>query len=253
MNSLWIRRTPGAGPARAGLRWVLPLVCLAALCGGCAVGTTVLEPENHEGFNRGVWGFNMWLDDHAFEAMGRGWDAITSRGVQQSVANFADNLDFPKRFLGNLFQVKLPGAGIELTRFVINTTVGILGFFDPALAWGIEPRPEDFDQTFAYWGSDAGCYWVLPFLGPSSTRGNVALPFDFVTSGSNLLFIIPQVNWRAMNLERIATNRENAIDFYVFVRNAYEQRRDDLNHDFKERPEDDAAEDDLYFLDEDDE
>jgi phospholipid-binding lipoprotein MlaA len=127
-----------------------------------------------------------------------------------------------------------------------------LGFFDPALSWGLEPHDEDFGQVFAHWGADSGSYWVIPVLGPSDTRDGIGLIFDLAVSITTFppLWLIDAVNWRAQNLERIATNRENALDFYVFVRNAYQQRRDDLIHDFKPRPDHDE-EDDLYFIEDD--
>src|SRR5262249_58556848 len=125
-------------------------------------------------------------------------------------------------------------------RFLVNTTVGVAGFFDPATGWGMEQHNEDFGQTLGYWGVPPGPYLVLPFFGPSDPRDTVGLVADsfsrvypyfidfvytFSASGTDI------VNTRSQVLTEVDQAKAASLDYYVAVRNAYEQRRDALVHD----------------------
>jgi len=100
----------------------------------------------------------------------RVYRTVLPRPVRTHVAKAFENLLFPTRFVNNLLQGNLREGGVELSRFVINTTVGLFGLFDPAQDWGLHPYPEDFGQTFASWGWKPSVYLFLPFLGPSTIR-----------------------------------------------------------------------------------
>jgi phospholipid-binding lipoprotein MlaA len=117
----------------------------------------------------------------------------------------------------------------EVARFMINTTVGVAGFFDPATRWGLPRRDEDVGQMFGRWGIPAGPYWVVPLLGPSDPRDFVGTVFD--TALSPLTWFVPGsglvgvVNSRARADKRIEAARSSALDYYVFVRDAFMQYR----------------------------
>lgn len=117
--------------------------------------------------------------------------------VRTGVAKFGVNLQFPGRLLNNLLQGKLSESGVETSRFAINSTVGLLGLFDPAQRWGLHPYPEDFGQTFATWGWIPSTYLVFPLLGPSTVRdGFGKLPDAFADPAS---YYFPAVQARGFN------------------------------------------------------
>jgi phospholipid-binding lipoprotein MlaA len=235
---------------RRAARPTLAALALAAL--GCAS-----PPDPWEGMNRGTFWFNERLDRAVLEPVATGWDWLLPERVQTSVANFFDNLFLPVVFLNDLLQAKPVAASQDVGRFVVNTTVGLAGLFDPASRFGIPENDEDFGQTFGRWGCGPGPYLVLPLLGPSSVRDtggrvldgapNYFLPLA-VSAG---LGVVEAVNTRAALLEEIRQDREESLDFYVFVRNAYLENRE---HRVRDRvaPED-AGEDDLYFIDQEEE
>ncbi len=219
------------------------LLAVSLAITGCA-GTQGPDTANDpiEGVNRGVYSFNETLDTYALEPASKGWTRITSAGVRDSVDHFFDNLQAPGYILNDLLQGKAAGAGQQTVRFVLNSTVGVLGLFDPADAWfGLAPRSEDFGQTLGVWGADAGPYVVLPLFGPSSGRDVTRYPvayytnlltyvtLDTLTFGT--LTAVEVVNARA-RADRTARFRDDAaVDPYVFTRSAYRQYRRDQIHD----------------------
>jgi phospholipid-binding lipoprotein MlaA len=227
---------------RAGLG-ALAALALAGL--GCA------SPDPWEGMNRGTFWFNERLDRYALEPVATGWDWLLPERVQTSVSNFFDNLFLPIVFVNDLLQAKPVAAGQDVGRFLVNTTAGLAGFFDVASRIGIPENDEDFGQTFGRWGCPPGPYLVLPLLGPSSLRDAPGGALDrapnyFLPLAVSLgLGVVDAVNTRAALLEEIRQDREESLDFYVFVRNAYLDNRAHLVRD--EEPSE--GEEDLYFLD----
>ncbi|HET6303214.1 MAG TPA: VacJ family lipoprotein [Myxococcota bacterium] len=236
---------------KRGVRAALGALALAGL--GCAS-----TPDPWEGMNRGTFWFNERVDRAVLEPVATGWDWILPERVQTSVSNFFDNLFVPIVFVNDLFQAKPVAASQDVGRFVVNTTAGVAGFFDVASRIGIPENDEDFGQTFGRWGCPPGPYLVLPLLGPSSVRdafGRVGdsastiygyfVPWA-VTAG---LTTVDTVNVRAALLEEIRQDREESLDFYVFVRNAYLENRE---HRVRDRvvPSD---EDDLYYIEDEEE
>ena len=238
------------------------MLLLALLLAGCASSGNQAAHDPLEGFNRGVYAFNEELDNYVIGPASRGWTRVTTQEVRDSVGNFFTNLESPGYILNDLLQGKPAGAGRETVRFVVNSTVGILGFFDPASAWlGIEGRPEDFGQTLGTWGVDPGPYLVLPLFGPSSPRDATSYPvayytnvltyvvLDTLTFGS--LTAVNIVNRRA-ELEDAARFRDDAaIDPYVFTRSAYRQNRRNEVYDGNPPLEDDPYSDFLEGMNED--
>ena len=186
---------------------LLVLTATAALSAGCADIQTkrrdwsgytgpgaeyfhVEQPELPLGFrdpmqplNRELFAVNDWLVDWIVSPLSVGWRFVFRPTVRGHIAQFGTNLAFPTRALNDLVQGKLADAGQETARFAINTTVGLLGFFDPAASWGLEaPRPEDTGQSLQKAGWADPAYLFIPLSGPSTTRDGVGMIGDAVTN-----------------------------------------------------------------------
>jgi phospholipid-binding lipoprotein MlaA len=194
------------------------------------------ENDPWEGFNEKMFWFNREIfDRYLLKPLATGWDFIFPDPVQRGVHNFFDNLAVVRRVVNNTFQLKLTGAGVELTRFTINSTIGLVGFFDVAKdAFGIEQRDEDTGQTFGVWGMGPGPYLILPFLPPLTVRDGIGYAFD--AAMTPYTYFIPwwgtiagtgtnAVNERSLNLDRFERVAESTVDLYGAVRNGYLQRR----------------------------
>ena len=194
------------------------------------------ESDPWEGFNEVMFNFNRdILDRYLLKPVATAWDFVLPDPVQRSIHNFFDNLGVVRRVVNNALQLKFEGAGKEVARFTINSTVGLAGFFDVAKdGFGIEQSDEDTGQTFGVWGIGPGPYLVLPLLPPLTVRDGVGYAFDaamtpysyfipwYVTVGTGATNV---VNERSLNLDRFERVAETTIDLYSAVRNAYLQRR----------------------------
>ena len=194
------------------------------------------DQDPWEGFNEKMFSFNREvLDRFVLKPIATGWDFVLPDLVQRGVRNMFDNLDVVRRVVNNTLQWKLAGAGTELARFTINSTIGLVGFFDIAKdAFGIEQKDEDTGQTFGVWGMGPGPYLVLPFLPPATVRDGIGYVFDGAMFPPS--YFIPwwgtvagtfteTVNERSLNLDRFERVAETTVDLYGAVRNAYLQRR----------------------------
>ena len=131
--------------------------------------------ECFEGFSRAMFKFNHGLDKVIFKPVAKGYRALPSP-IRKGTGNVVDNLRSLLTFSNNVLQGDFGKAGNTAARFGINTTAGILGIFDPATKLGFEDQgKEDFGQTLGAWGAESGCYFVLPILGPTTTRDAVGL------------------------------------------------------------------------------
>lgn len=131
--------------------------------------------------NRVAYDFNVGLLGLAVQPASEGWRAITARGLRRHVEQFGENLAWPVRLVANLAQAELAAAGAETARFVVNSTVGLLGFFDPATDWGLHaPRPEDAGLALGAWGWEPGTYLHVAVVGPSSPRDLLGWAVDTV-------------------------------------------------------------------------
>ncbi len=204
--------------------------------------------ECFEKFSRGTLKFNQGLDKAIFKPIAKGYRALPVP-IRTGTSNFVANLRSLLTFSNNVLQGDVKGAGNTAGRFVINTTVGILGIFDPASKMGFEEKgKEDFGQTLAVWGSGSGCYFVLPVLGPTTTRdaiglvGNVFVdPVYQLTHNTETDIVIGNdnlqehnyyyykgtdaVDFRSKNIESIDSLEKNSIDFYASVKSLYLQNR----------------------------
>ena len=208
-----------------------------------------------ETMNRGIFRFNESADRWLFEPIAKGVDFVMPDPVERSIRKFFENSMFPIRFLNDLLQAKPASAVEDLARFVVNTTVGVAGFFDPATDLGLEDHREDFGQTLGYWGIPPGPYLVLPLLGPSNPRDTIGLVADSFTLVYP--YFVPvyvpyaisvgqKLNWRSLMLDDIEAEREAALDYYVFVQNVYVSYRENQVRDSEE---DESDGEDLYYLD----
>jgi phospholipid-binding lipoprotein MlaA len=194
------------------------------------------DSDPFEAFNEKMFWFNREvLDRFLLKPAATAWDFVVPDPVQRGIYNIFDNLAVVRRVVNNTLQWKLTGAGTELARFTINSTVGLVGFFDVARdGFGIQQRDEDTGQTFGVWGIGPGPYLVLPFLPPLTIRDGIGYAFD--TAMTPYIYFIPwyanagltatsTVNERSLNLETFERVAESTIDLYGAVRNAYLQRR----------------------------
>jgi phospholipid-binding lipoprotein MlaA len=190
------------------------------------------------GYNRLMTGVNDRVYFWALKPVARGYGAVVPERGRRGVGRFFRNLLMPVRFINNLLQLKPRQAGTELARFVINSTIGVLGFADPAQEhFELPPYPEDFGQTLGRYGVGSGFHIVLPLLGPSNLRDTVGLvpdslldPVSYVEQMETRLAVraYKQVNDTSLRIGEYESLKRDAVDLYPFLRDAYEQRRSKL-------------------------
>jgi len=197
------------------------------------------EYDPWESFNEKMFTLNRNLDRYFLKPIAFVYNHIMPEPFQVMIANGFDNIKFVPRVINNLLQAKWGGAGREVGRFLINSTFGIGGLFDPAKDyWGIPKSSEDFGQTLGVWGSGPGPYLVLPFMEPMTVRDGVGKLVDSFLDP--LTYFIPFiwdrlgmkagdiVNDRALNYDLFQGFEESVIDLYSAVRHGYLQRRERL-------------------------
>ena len=205
------------------------------------------------GYNRVMTGFNDRFYFFVLDPVARGYRWVLPGTARRGVKNFFHNLLFPLRFVNNALQLKATNAGEEFLRFSINSTIGILGLWDPAKEWfGLEAHEEDFGQTLGYYGVGGGFHVVLPFLGPSNLRDMFSLypdlqmdpvnyvenrPYNFPKQEGEYLGVSRQtlqaidltllktVNTESLRIGQYENLKKDAIELYPFLRDVYEQNR----------------------------
>ena len=219
------------------------LMLLLVNLSGCATNNPrdPLEP-----FNRGVYAFNDGLDTVVLKPVAQGYRAVLPQFVRTGIGNFFSNLDDITVFVNSVLQFKIPQAASDLGRFLINSTLGLLGILDVATEFGLEKHNEDFGQTLGYWGIGSGPYLVLPFFGPSSFRDALGRWADSYTDvvwqqdhirTRNQFYGLRVVDNRSRLLDTEKVLQAAAIDEYTFIRDAYLQRRRNLVYDGNPPPE----------------
>ena len=164
-------------------------VCLLAACAQQPAPQGFADPN--EVHNREVHAFNLAVDSAIVRPLSRTMGEGPPGPVRKGVTNFAENLDVPGDVVNNLLQGR-PGNAVENTfRFVINTTVGLGGLFDPASALGIEGKQTDFGETMHVWGAPEGEYTVVPFVGPSTSRDLAGTLVDIALNPTRLVLTSP--------------------------------------------------------------
>lgn len=226
------------------------LFCLVPLGTVGAQDTPVLDPL--EGFNRAMFRFNTDLDEAFLQPIARTYRDVVPQPVRVCIGNVFSNLADIGTGVNNALQGKFGSAATDFCRVAINSTVGLLGCFDVASEMGLPKHNEDFGQTLAVWGVPAGPYLVLPFFGPSSLRDSVAtftvdrqldaIPYVDPTRTRNQLIVTRVVSRRAELLQASSLLDAAALDAYVFMRDAYFQRRRNQVYDGEPPEEPRAAE-----------
>ena len=154
---------------------------------GCSMPDQAVEIHDpYEAQNRQTHEFNKALDRGLLRPASQVWDDIP-RPATRIAANFAENLDTPGYILNDILQGEIEDAGHNLFRFVLNTTLGVAGLFDPATSFGLAAREADFGQTLHVWGAEEGAYLELPFLGPSTERDAAGFVVDTVLNPVRLI------------------------------------------------------------------
>jgi len=196
-----------------------------------------------EKVNRGTYWFNNQLDKFLLKPMSQGYTAIVPKTGRTMVSNVFDNALYVDTILNDFLQGKGTQGASDVGRFVVNSTLGIGGLFDPATPMGMERHEEDFGQTLGVWGVGQGAYFVFPVYGPNTARDAPGLAISTVTSGVfwagvflNSAASIPIAVLAAIDLRSRASNairfvNESAIDPYVFTREAWVQHRTYLIYD----------------------
>lgn len=226
----------------------LPVFCFIIIlttgCGSSGVRTdspAKLSSSSHDPLqkmNKGIYKFNSKFDQILLKPVSRGYDRITPGPIGRGITNFFQNLSEPKVMVNSFLQGKVKRGVTSLSRFLINSTVGLGGLIDWAGMSGAPFEDEDFGQTMAVWGWENGSYVVLPILGPSNVRDSLGIVVDFFSypllyypdaAVRNGMYVLRVVNNRANLLATSDVLSEAAGDKeYEFVREAYKQQRKNL-------------------------
>ncbi len=155
------------------------LVLMSALSGCASQNATLTDPEDDpwEAYNRKIFSFNMALDEAIAQPVAKGYNAIVPETPRRGIRNFFNNLSYPVTFLNLLAQGKIEDALTATGRFLMNSTVGVLGFVDVATKVEIPDYDEDFGQTLAVWGWKNSRYLVMPVFGPYTVRDFIGRSF----------------------------------------------------------------------------
>ena len=191
-----------------------------------------------ERFNEKVFEFNRQTDRFVLKPVAKVYSLIVPEPFQLMIANGFDTISFVPRMVNSLLQLKFGGATRELSRFLINSSLGIGGLFDAAKYWGIEKSREDFGQTLGVWGVTPGPYLIVPFMEPMTVRDGIGRGVDsfmnplsyfipFIWTGISLK-LGEIVNDRALNLDLFQGFEESVVDLYSAVRHGYLRRREQL-------------------------
>ncbi len=184
--------------------------------------------------NRAFFHFNDKLYFWVVKPGGKGYSKVVPRPARTCVSRFFANVKYPVHLVNNLLQGDFKGAGVETGRFVVNTTVGVGGLFDPAKRWKIEPHPANFDQTLGFYGLGPGIYFNWPVFGPSSARGTAGLVGDGMLSpwtyigGAAVTYGVPayrELNGASLTLGDYEAFKKASLDPYVAMRSAYYESR----------------------------
>ncbi len=244
---------------------LLALLVLPLVLAGCATLGHGQQSDSADGspydpfepYNRAVFTFNEEFDRYLLKPVAVGYVDVLPSPVRSGVTRFFNNLLEPTVIVNDLLQGKLVRTASDTGRFVINSTIGLAGLFDPARHFGLRPHQADFGMTLGVWGVPPGPYIVWPILGPSDLRDSIGLvpdyytyPVNYLSSGKTRwgLRVFDAVNTRA-NLLGAGTILEQAAgpNLYSFVRDAYLQQRLNLiyngNPPLPPFPGDDSSDD----------
>ncbi|MEX2131961.1 MAG: VacJ family lipoprotein [Pseudohongiellaceae bacterium] len=216
---------PDKCPEHSRLLW-LPLLFVLT--------TPAYAADPWQNSNRRIFQFNDFFDSLLVRPIAVIYSTALPRPVRQGIGNFFSNIDDINVFVNDLLQFKLDDALTDSGRFLINSTIGLAGVMDVASSFGMYKNEEDFGQTLGFWNVPAGPYVVLPGLGPSSVRDAMGLVLDTLFNPIQYrdeyplrtsLLLIEEIDARASVL---ALDELISGDKYLFLREAYLERRDYL-------------------------
>ena len=193
-----------------------PMVELPAPGTQESIGLTQVKNDPWEGFNRRMYYFNYKFDRYILLPLVDGYDEITPDVVQMGVTNFFSNIGEVNTFINALLQFKGERAVKTAFRFITNSTVGLLGVWDPAKHFGVYPESEDFGQTLAWWGVDAGPYIVLPVLGPSTLRDTIGMAGNFYVDSQTIDLLKLKTNEEYFLNVLESVNTRKAVPFKYY-------------------------------------
>ncbi len=229
------------------------LAITLGLLSGCATLQSSEEDRDPlEGINRAIYGFNENVDKAVIKPLATGYRDAVPEFIRTGVANFFGNLAYPIVIVNDMLQGKVTQGLDDTSRFIANSTFGLLGFLDVATPAGMPAHNEDFGQTLGVWGFGEGVYIVLPLLGPSNVRDTVGRVADYQMDILNYHGDMSQRNVarggkaidarsRLLSASRVFEEAA-AFDPYGFAREAYRQRRENLIRDNGGAPADEFFE-----------
>jgi phospholipid-binding lipoprotein MlaA len=223
------------------------LVCVAILflgLGGCAsqsVAPSEVSDSALESYNKAMFSFNQKLDKVVIRPVAKGYRAVTNEYVRQRVSNFFSNVQEPVSMANHLLQGEAENAGIDFSRFVLNTILGGVGLYDVAAKAGITKQQTDFDETMGAWCVPDGPFLILPVMGPSTPRAATGFVADGYASpmwwiahesgddNAELIYYgvsgLKYLNLMAENLPLLESLEEGSVDYYEAIKTTYLQNR----------------------------
>jgi len=234
----------------AVLRPVALSILSLFLVSACATAPDPTDPEAvseyrqindpAEPANRAIFAVNEVVDMVVLKPAAGMYRDLVPPPVRDGIHNALNNLRSPVVLFNDLLQGEFERAGTTIVRFVINSTIGVLGLGDPASSLGFEYHNEDFGQTLAAWGLEEGPYIMLPILGPSNPRDTVGMvvdllvdPFNWWAHNTDRDYVtytragLRAVDERARNYEALEDLKRSSLDYYATIRSLYRQRRTD--------------------------
>ncbi len=205
---------------------------------------TKQKSDPFKSYNIAITQFNDKVYYSVWKPVAISYKNNVNQDIRQGVNNIFSNLKYPINFVNNILQLKIKNACIETERFLINSTIGLLGFFDVAKKYfNLEPKKEDFGQTLGYWGVSSGPHIVLPFFGPSNLRDMISFyPDGFVdptiyNSDRNYNIInnsyttvgvmtYDRLNKTSLNINLYDNVVDGSLSKYEVLKNSYEQKRE---------------------------
>ena len=218
---------------RSPSRLLAAAVATLALAGCASNEAANGAGDPYENVNRKVYNFNDTLDKNIMEPVAKKYADYTPDPVRNSVTNFFQNTGSLNTIANDLLQGKFKQTAQDSGRFIVNSTVGIGGLFDPATSMGLKQHNEDLGQTFGTWGANEGAYLMLPLMGPSSVRDVTSPVMDLLLNPLTYIAtvvtlpagVVSTINTRANLLDATRIRDQAALDPYTFVREAWRQQR----------------------------
>ena len=225
-------------------RWLtLALMTLVlTACASLPQGSTADPRDPFERYNRAMFSFNKTVDDKVLKPVAKGYVNVVPDLIRNAIGNFFGNIGDVWTAVNNYLQAKPREGTSDVARVLLNSTFGIVGLIDVATPAGLVQHDEDFGQTLGVWGVKSGPYLILPILGSSTLRDGLARPVDLYADPINQIDAVAVENTvralrlvddRAALLDSTRMMEDAALDPYLFVRDAYLQRRESRVRDGK--------------------